>query len=282
MWHRPVVMITMVLFDAASRASSPPAVGLSWWPLALLTVLALGLTWLLQRLGRARALVTAWRWIPIVHVMVWGLVGVVWLRWLVPDEGMHGLAGVVAVGVVVVAALPWLRDVLHAVVFGLEHRYRLGDDLRVGEIEGRLSAVTSRVVVLRALDGTEIAIPHAALATQHVVRLNLEVRDAPCELLLHAPLLDEPQWAVERARIAAALSPYAAPRCAPQVLVATDGPPNLLRLRVRGFVFDREHAPRYRSDVTARFLAMLGELARGGREPEPGSDPHEHGQQQDQ
>jgi hypothetical protein len=77
----------------------------------------------------------------------------------------------------------------------------------------------------------------------------------------------DPRVAVERARIAAALSPFAAPRCAPQVLLATDGPPGVLRLRVRGFVFDREHAPRFRSDVSARFLALSGDAAASG---EPG------------
>ena len=39
------------------------------------------------------------------------------------------------------------------------------DGLRVGEVEGRLSAVGPRAVVLRALDGTEITIPHAANRT---------------------------------------------------------------------------------------------------------------------
>lgn len=246
---------------AAPLSTASVVTGPAWWLLVILTALAFGLSWLLQRLGRARAFEIVWRWIPIVHVLVWALVVAVWLRRLIPDEGLHGLAGAVAVGLVAIAGLPWLRDLFHAVVFGLEHRYRLGDDLRVGEVEGRLSAVGPRAVVLRALDGTEITIPHAALAKQHVVRLNLEVRDAPCELLLHAPLVDDPRAAVERARVAAALSPYASPRCAPQVLLAVDGPPGRLRLRVRGFVFDREHAPLFRSDVSARFLAMTNEAS---------------------
>jgi hypothetical protein len=245
----------MITEAPSAPPPTPAEVGPAWWLLALLTALAFGLSWLLQRLGRARAFAIVWRWIPIVHVLVWALVVAVWLRRLVPDEGMHGLAGAIAVGLVAIAGLPWLRDLFHAVVFGLEHRYRLGDDLRVGEVEGRLSAVGPRAVVLRALDGTEITIPHAVLAKQHVV--------------LHAPLVDDPRVVVERARFAAALSPYASPRCAPQVLLAPDGPPGLLRLRVRGFVFDREHAPRFRSDVSARFLAMNGAPAEAGPTDEP-------------
>jgi hypothetical protein len=262
MWHRPVVMVFVAPSEPVSAASA--GAGPAWWILALLTASALGLSWLLQRLGRMRAFVALWRWIPLLHVLLWALVVAVWLRRLIPDEGLHGLAGAVLVGLVAIAALPWLRDLFHAVVFGLENRYRLGDDLRVGDVEGRLSAVGPRAIVLRALDGTEITIPHATLAKHNVVRLNLEVRDAPCELLLHAPLVDDPRALVERARIAAALSPYASPRCAPQVLLSPDAPPGLLRLRVRGFVFDREHAPRFRSDVSARFLATTGAL---GSEP---------------
>jgi Mechanosensitive ion channel len=270
MWHGAGVM-------AAPAVSSDPlatslAAGPAWWLLALLTGFALGLTWLLQQVGRARAFVVVWRWIPIVQVSVWALVVAVWLRRLIPDEGSHGMAGAIAVVLVALAGLPWLRNLFHAVVFGLENRYRLGDDLRVGDVEGRLSAVGPRAIVLRALDGTEITIPHAVLAQQHVVRLNLDVRDAPCELVLSAPLEPDPRVVVERARIAAALSPYAAPRCAPEVLLVTDGPPGVLRLRVRGFVFDREHAPRFRSDVSARFLAMAGEPGEPG-EPEAARDP---------
>lgn len=252
----------MAVLDASNDSLSTSLVaGPPWWVLALLTGLALGLTWLLQRVGRARAFAVVWRWIPIVHVLVWALVVAVWLRRLVPNEAAHGLTGAIVVVLIAAAGLPWLRNVFHAVVFGLENRYRLGDDLRVGDVEGRLSAVGPRAIVLRALDGTEIAIPHTSLAQQHVVRLNLEVRDAPCELLLRAPLVTDPRVAVERARIAAALSPYAAPRCAPQVLLATDGPPGVLQLRVRGFVFDREHAPRFRSDVSARFLTLTSGAA---------------------
>lgn len=261
-------MTLVVLADPLPTSAA--VTGPAWWVLAILTALALGLSWLLQRLGRVRAFEIVWRWIPIVHVLVWALVVAVWLRRLIPDAGLHGLAGVVLVGLVAIAGLPWLRDLFQAVVFGLENRYRLGDDLRVGDVEGRLSAVGPRAVVLRALDGTEITIPHTVLATQHVVRLNLDVRDAPCELLLHAPLVEDPRAAVERARVAAALSPYASPRCAPQVLLATDGPPGLLRLRVRGFVFDREHAPLFRSDVSARFLAMIKLIKRHDEAHEAG------------
>ncbi len=243
---------------------SPLAVEPAWWYLTLVSAAALGVTWLLQRVAQVKAFASWRRWIPIVLVSVWATVAVVWLRRLLPDEGTHDFARAAALLVIAIAALPWLRNIFHALVFGIENRYRIGDDLRVGEVEGRLSSVGPRAIVLRASDGTEITIPHAELAKQHVVRLNLEVRDAPCELVLVAPANVEVELAAELARTAAALSPYAAPRCRPSVFVVTDGSPSGARLRLRGFVFDREVEALYRSDVGARFMRMLreGDLAR--------------------
>ena len=129
--------------------------------------------------------------------------------------------------------------------------------------------------LLPAVGSTPIvvsSVPTDVPAVVSAAPIVVSVPVAPCVPTVSspgsAPLTVDPRVAVERARMAAALSPYASPRCAPQVLLAPDGPAGLLCLRVRGFVFDREHAPRYRSDVSARFLAMnasgSGELGAPG------------------
>jgi small-conductance mechanosensitive channel len=248
----------MDMLDAASVESLTH--GPTLWLLLIVTSLALGFTWILRRASTARALVAVQRWIPLVQVAVWTMVGAMWLRRLLPDDG-RGLARGAVLLVLGVAALPWLRNVVHGVVFGLENRFRIGDDLRVGEVEGRLSAIGAAGLVLRASDGTEVLIPHARLATDAVVRLNLEVRDAPCEMRLAVPPNLGIEAAMELARTVAALSPHASPRCAPQVFLVTDGH-GAIHLRLRGFVSDRDHAPAYRSDVGARFMRVANE--RGG------------------
>jgi small-conductance mechanosensitive channel len=248
-----------------AEAVTTPHPGPALWFLATVTAIALATTWLLRRMGRAPALAATHRWIPIVYVACWAAVAGLWLRRLVPDEGAHGLARAAALVVLAVAALPWLRNVFHAVVFGIENRYRGGDDLRVGQVEGRLAAVSQRAIVLRAIDGTEIAIPHSSLARENVVRLNLAVRDAPCEIVLPVPTGMETEDALRLARAAAALSPYAAPRCAPRVVLVSDGAHSQPQVRLRGFVFDREHEASYRTDVAARFLRRV----RGTVEGEP-------------
>lgn len=197
----------------------------------------------------------------MILVLIWAGVVAMWMRRWVPDEGEHGLARAAVLIVIAIAALPWLHNLFHAVVFGFENRYRIGDDLRIGEIEGRLTAIGSRAVTLRAADGTEVTLTHATLAKQPVVRLSQDLRDAPCEISLFAPESLDVQLASELACTAAALSPYAAPQVEPQVFVITEGQgsPGAVRLRLLGSVFDREFEPHYRSDVGVRFLRMIRE-----------------------
>jgi len=223
----------------------------------MLTAIALGLTWLFRRMGRAPALSATHRFLPLAYVGCWTGVAWIWLRRLVPDEGDHGIARAAGLGLLVVAAFPWLRDLFHAMVFGLENRYRLGDDLRVGEVEGRLVALGPRALILRAADGTETSIPHTRAAGSNVVRLNLAVRDAPCELVLSVAAELEPQEAMRLALNAAALSPYAAPRCAPRAFLVCNDHDTGFKIRLRGFVFDREHEALYQSDVATRFLQSV-------------------------
>jgi hypothetical protein len=251
-------MILLVLAAPVSTVTTP-APGPALWFLATLTVAALGATWLFRRMGRAPALATTHRWLPLAYVACWAGVAGMWLRRVVPDEGAHGLARAAALVLIAIAALPWLRNVFHAVVFGIENRYRIGDDLRVGDVEGRLVAVGPRAIVVRAVDGTEIAIPHSTVARANVVRLNLAVRDAPCEIVLAPPAGLDAEDAMRLARSAAALSPYAAPRCAPRAFLVSDRAGGHFQVRLRGFVFDREHESLYRSDVAARFLRSVSD-----------------------
>ncbi|MFO0634642.1 MAG: hypothetical protein U0168_17500 [Nannocystaceae bacterium] len=63
---------------------------------------------------------------------------------------------------------------------------------------------------------------------------------------------------VRQQRLATSLSPFASPRCPPEVFViAEEGDLTRVVLRVRGYVFDREHELRFTSDVIARLRADL-------------------------
>ncbi len=211
-------------------------------------------SWLLRRLAAAGALRQLHPWIPVLNVAVWGPIVFVLESRLIPDfDGPRALSRAIVLVVLAFAALPWLRSVFHGLVFALELRYRIGDDLQIGATKGRIVALGVRALTLRAPDGTDAVIPYDRITGETVIRLNLVARDTPCELEVLIPGELPVARAVELARQAAALSRFASPRCSPEVFLAPrDGRITELSLRIRGFLFDREHEERYRSDVTER------------------------------
>jgi len=233
----------------------------AWNSLAIRSLLALAFCWVIRRISQAPAFAALRRWLPLVFVITWFLVVVFWLQRHFVEDGLSAFSFAFAVALVGAAALPWLHDIFWAVVFGVEHRYRIGDDLRVSGKEGRLVAVHARNVVLRANDGTEVAIPHSKFAREDVIRLNVHTRDAPCELEFQVPTSMDLDRATSMAVRAAALSPYAAPCVEPRALVVADCLTSRLRIKLQGSVFDREHDPLYRSDVTRRFFELIRESA---------------------
>ncbi len=220
---------------------------------------------LLRRISTVGGLRQLHPWIPLLHIAMWAPIVFILEGRLVPDfTGPRALGRGLGLVVLAIAALPWLRNVFHGLVFALELRYHLGDDLQVGAVKGRVVAVGVRAITLRAPDGTDAVVPYERLTTETVIRLNLVARDTPCEIEVEIPAARAPARAVELARQAAALSRFASPRVPPEVYLAPrSGSVTRLVLRIRGFLFDREHEERYRSDVVERlhsaFLAARGE-----------------------
>lgn len=216
-------------------------------------------SWLLWRVGRVRAFAEVHPWLPVLHAGLWGLIVFFLLRSAFPEAtGLRPYTRMGLVALLGIIALPWLRNVFHGLVFALERRYRIGDYLRTGTIEGRVVALGVRAVTLRAADGTEAAVPYTNLAIENVVRLNLGARDTPCEIEVELPPAVSLERGLVLARTAASLTPLASPRRAPEVFISSDDPAGArVRLRIRGYVFDREHEQRYTSDVLARLQAAL-------------------------
>jgi small-conductance mechanosensitive channel len=211
-------------------------------------------------------------------VLLWLGVAALLTTLLLRAETLAQTVGRIALLVVLgVVTAPLLRDLLSGVVISFEGRYRLGDDIRVAELEGRVVALGLRSVVLRAHDGSEYTIPNGRFAAADVVRLNLPSGEAPFELevVLHR------DGGLEAATMelveAAVLSPLAAPGSLPEVFVVeADGP--RMRLRMRVYVFDRLYAERYRSDILTRLAAGSrgGSVLAANVAPDPRDllDPH--------
>jgi hypothetical protein len=236
---------------------------------AVITVaVAIAITWVLQRASRATAFQRVHRWLPAIQVILW-LVVASWvaLPRLVDAERDGHFVVLASVFVLAFAALPWLRNVFAGLVFAVEGEFAIGDDIRVGEVEGRIVRIGVRAATVRASDGTEMSVPWSALQSRSVASLALDALDAPCEFVVSVPRTMTVDEALEAGRTAAATSAFASPRVSPEVFVVIDtptpgAPPSLL-LRVRGYVFDRDHEERYRSDVSARLAASFAATDHG-------------------
>jgi small-conductance mechanosensitive channel len=229
---------------------------------------AIAITWVLQRASRATAFQRVHRWLPALQVALWLVVG----SWIVlprlVDAEREGQ--LVVIGVILVlafAALPWLRNVFAGFVCAIEGEFAIGDDIRVGDVDGRIVRIGVRAATVRARDGTEISVPWSALQSRSVAALALDALDAPCEFIVSVPRTMTVDEALEAGRTAAATSAFASPRVTPEVFVVIDTPtpgaPPALLLRVRGYVFDRDHEERYRSDVSARLAASFAVTGHG-------------------
>jgi len=240
--------------------ASTSAAGLALGDLVLVVLVvaaALALTALLRRMGRARAFRRLHRALPAAQVLLWTLVLARGSMTFVSRlEGGRLVLAALFLGVLSLAALPLLRDVFCGLAFALERRWAIGDDVRVGDVEGRITGLGVRSLRLRGRDGTERAVPYALAQRLPIARLALAALDAPCEFFVPVPEGMSPERAMEIGRQAAALSPFASPRVRPEVFLELSLE-RRLSLRIRGFVFDRDQEERYRSDVNGRLFAAF-------------------------
>jgi small-conductance mechanosensitive channel len=251
---------------------------LGWMLLLALAGAAVVLTWLVRRATLAPALQPWVRWLHPLVVIAWLGAAALLTMLSLQVETLGQTAGRVALLVVLgVVTAPMLRDLLSGVVIAFEGRHRLGDDIRVGGLEGRIVALGLRSVVLRAHDGAQYSIPNGRFAAADVVRLNLPSGEAPFEFEVVLRREGGVEAATNELVEAAVLSPLAAPGSLPEVFVVeTDGP--TLRLRMRVYVFDRMYEERYRSDILSRLAAASRASAAGassgGPVPYDPYDPH--------
>ena len=232
------------------------AVGINHTALIVLVVLVATVTSLmLGRMNKLRASSRVRRWIPLLHVSVWtgAVVAMMFVYaaklpdyWLVVLGIFVFLAGLASVG--------WLRSVAAGITLAIEGRLRGGDNIRIGTIDGEIVAFGLRAVRVRAVDGTLHEIPNEMFMTQPVATVSGDGGDSACEITMKIPPTVEPNRAIEIARNAAILTPWASPRHRPEVFLrATDERDETFEITIRGFAFDPTHQDHYRSDVIARF-----------------------------
>jgi len=152
------------------------------------------------------------------------------------------------------ALLIGLRDVLRQTLSGavliLEGRVRPGEHISVAGYRGRVEQITLDHVRLRSADGKEHQLPSFEILNNPVTH---EDSKGAHPLAIDFPVPDhfDVQVAARLLYEVAALSPYADPRCRPEVSVfSLDGKP-LLSLLARAASVEYER--RYRTQIGVRF-----------------------------
>jgi small-conductance mechanosensitive channel len=229
---------------------APTALG--WGSVGVVVTVAALLGLLTARAGDAPSLRRWHRGLHAACVLSWLLaLWIAGVKLVAASTWSETLARGVLALLLATVALPFLHDVFAGLALAVEGRHRVGDDVRVEGVEGRIVAFGLRTVVLRDRDGTETTLSNRSFAARDVVRLNLERMDAPCHFEVTVPRDFDLMAGTKRLLEAATLSPYAAPGRRADVFVVADER-GRVRLCVQGFVFDRAHAARYRGDVLLR------------------------------
>lgn len=209
----------------------------------------------LRRVGQMRASSRVRRWIPLLHVLAWAaaLVGAMFVYASKLPDYWLGILGLF-VFLVGLASVGWMRSVAAGITLAAEGRIRVGDSIKIAHVDGAITSFGLRSVRVRAVDGAFHEIPNEMFMTAPVATVSGDGGDSACEITMKIPPTVEPNRAIEIARNAAILTPWASPRHRPEVFLrATDERDETFEITIRGFAFDPTHQDHYRSDVIARF-----------------------------
>ncbi len=170
-----------------------------------------------------------------ITVALFGLIGVLFFHDRVQ---LTAAAGAVVLGLA-------LQDTLGNVVAGLalqvDQPYRVGDWVRVGDHEGRVSQVSWRATVLRTWDSTLVSVPNSSIAASAIV--NFSQPAAPTRIWIDVGVAYTTPPNTVKAVLKEAIGqvPLALASPAPDVLI-TDFGNSAVTYRACCFVADMERA----------------------------------------
>ncbi|HKR99800.1 MAG TPA: mechanosensitive ion channel domain-containing protein [Candidatus Dormibacteraeota bacterium] len=232
-------------------------------PLAVLVVLYLAGR-LLRRFGDSamhRAGVDAQVRVLVHNVITAATIVVAVLSALVAG-GVNVAVLVTAAGLGTVVIGLALQDVLRNLLAGIyllvEHPFRLGDYIMVGDQAGTVQTITLRTTTLRTTDGQLAVVPNLTAFSNPIVNSS-RYDERQFSLSVRLPAGSDTKQALRDARAALDAAPAVAKQPAPFVQPVLDG--EAVVIRCRFWVDQRRHDP---DQVTAELAARLAPLARAG------------------
>lgn len=168
------------LFETSAEAPEISA-------LEILIVLALGLAlfggiWAVRRVAPLVPMLRVQRerlarFGPVIELFVWVTYLAASIAWLL---GSYPIVRFVALGVIALAVIlaSWfaIRDYLAGVILRAERAYRVGDDLVVGEVTGRVKNLGFRTLEVELKGGHSVFLPYSKISQTAMTRGDGESR----------------------------------------------------------------------------------------------------------
>ncbi len=144
------------------------------------------------------------------------------------------------------AAASWgaIRDFVSGVVLKAEDVCNVGDDVRIGGVEGRISKLGLRALTLQTHEGETAIVPYATIARESIVKTETVARGAAHVFGVRIAPAHSPAAARALVRRAALGSHWASIVREPEVAAGPDG-----ELKVTIFALDLDHAPEVEAAV---------------------------------
>ena len=149
-----------------------------------------------------------------------------------------------------------LRNLLAGIYLLLEHPFRLGDYIVIGDQAGTVQTITLRTTTLRTADGQLAIVPNLTAFSEPIINSSrFDVRQF--SLSVRLPRGADTKSALQEARAALEDTPAVAKAPPPSVQPQLDG--EAVVIRCRFWVDQREHDP---DSVVAELAGRLSPLAR--------------------
>lgn len=228
-----------------------PAAPPGAWTVALLLVLVVFI-YVTTRVLRIRPSLDFVPWFHVLRVAT-GALAIALVFQLVAFSRFGGLPFLGVLVLVLIFLGPYLLNVLSGLAFLLEGRIRPGARIRVGELEGKVTAVRLRALVVESADGSIHLVPFRRLVEERVSFPGIATRGVRCQVAVTLRTGKDAAELVELGRQAALLSALGSPAHTPEVYLES-GPEGAVVLRVVGWAIDDPHVDAYRTEITRRVL----------------------------
>lgn len=174
------------------------------------------------------------------------------------------VAVVIALGA---GSIDVVRNLLSGALISFQKPFKVGDRVRVGELEGEVLRIGLRSCILKAPDGCQLEVPNQIFLNSTITQRDLAQLGTPLELTFPIAAGADLGNTRELAFRAACISKYASPRRVPQVHLVHDPASGQLQLKVEVLAFDASYEDHLRSEIVEMLSEFMPAFAHG----EPGA-----------